>query len=83
MTQSIPAHTDGGFPHLGRVARRVWPGLWNADDEIYLFSSPRPIRTLHNAVGWTTAIAGHNSAGAQAIVHAARPLGRRFSLNLL
>ena len=29
-------------------------------NEIYLFSSPRPIRTLHSAVGWTPeAIAEH------------------------
>jgi len=28
--------------------------------EIYLFSSPRPIRSLHSAVGWTPeAIAAH------------------------
>jgi len=43
------------------AARDVFgPGLRNADDEIYLFSAPQPIRSLHSAVGWTPeAIAEH------------------------
>ena len=38
----------------------VRPGLRNAINVIYLFSAPRPIRSLHSAVGWTPeAIAKH------------------------
>ena len=45
-------------------------------NEIYLFSSPRPISSLHRADGWTPqAIAEQGVAGAAILVHAARPLG--------
>jgi hypothetical protein len=53
-------------------------------NEIYLFSSPRPIRSLHSAVGGTPeAIAEHTL---QALKPSFVPLDRSgdaFSLNLL
>ena len=38
---------------LGRDARRVRQVFGTRMSEIYLFRSPRPIRSLHGAVGWT------------------------------
>ena len=50
-------------------------------NEIILFSSPRPIRIVHRADGWTPeTIAAARRAGAEGGVHAARPLGRGVRL---
>ena len=50
-------------------------------NEIILFSSPRPIRIVHRAEGWTPeSIAEHALAGVEGVVHAARPLGRGVPL---
>jgi hypothetical protein len=53
-------------------------------NEIYLFTSPRPIRSLHGAVGWTPeAIAEHTLP---ALKPSFMPLDRSvdaFSLDLL
>ena len=50
-------------------------------NEIILFSSPRPIRIVHRAEGWTPeSIAAARGAGAEGGVHAAGPLGRGVRL---
>ena len=50
-------------------------------NEIYLFSSPRPKRSLHRADGWSPeAIAEHALPALAILVHAARPLGRAVLL---
>ena len=43
-------------------------------NEIILFSSPRPIRIVHRADGWTPETIAEQRSGAEGGVHAARPL---------
>ena len=51
------------------------------NNEVFLFSQPRPIRSLHRADGWTPDKLDAKLKGAfAAIVHAARPLRRRVQL---
>ena len=50
-------------------------------NEIILFSSPRPIRIVHRADGWTPeSIAEHAAPALKAAYHAARSLGRGVRL---
>ena len=50
-------------------------------NEVILFSSPRPIRIVHRADGWTPEnIAEHGGAGAEGGVHAAGSFGRGVRL---
>ena len=50
-------------------------------NEIILFSSPRPIRIVHRAEGWTPeTIADHAAAGAEGRLHAAGSLRRGVQL---
>ena len=50
-------------------------------NEIFLFSSPRPIRIVHRADGWTPESDRRARApGVEGGVHAAGPLGRRVPL---
>jgi hypothetical protein len=53
-------------------------------NEIYLFSSPRPIRSLHSAVGWTPeAIGGHTLPALKPSFMPLDRSGDAFSLDLL
>jgi hypothetical protein len=52
--------------------------------EIYLFRSPRPIRSLHGAVGWTPeAIAEHTLPALKPSFMPLDRSGDAFSLDLL
>jgi hypothetical protein len=53
-------------------------------NEIYLFSLPRPIRSLHSAVGWTPeAIAEHTMPALKPSFMSLDRSGDAFSLDLL
>jgi hypothetical protein len=53
-------------------------------NEIYLFSSPRPIRSLHGAVGWIPeAIAEHALPGLKPLFMPIDRSGDAFFLDLL
>ena len=69
---------------LGRDARRVRQVFGTRMSEIYLFSSPRPIRSLHSAVGWTPeAIAEHTLPALKPSFMPLDRSGDAFSLDLL
>ena len=70
----VPAERRGGATSTARSSRV-------RNNEIFLMSQPRPLRSVHRGEGWTPQqIAEHAMPALKAVVLRARALGRRVQL---